>query len=133
MTQIAEEIPDALRPEVTAALDWLNSQDGPTRSLTAVVDPEATIASRESGASAYELSLVLCEESRCLREQVAVRRSGDGFEFALVDAPPTAGRSDGKLDPPAELDPAPGALVGWIDEQLACYEFIVLLYYRGLW
>jgi hypothetical protein len=133
MSHIAEEIPEELRPEVMAALDWLNAQDGPPRSLTAIVDPEATIASRESGASAYELGLVLCEESRCLREQVAVRRSGDGFEFALVDASPTAGRSDGKLDPPAELDPAPGALVGWIDEQLERHEFIVLLYYRGLW
>jgi hypothetical protein len=68
-----------------------------------------------------------------MRERIAVCRSGDGFEFSLVDSPPTAGRSDGKLDPPAELDPAPGALAGWIDEQLKRHEFIVLLYYRGLW
>jgi hypothetical protein len=133
MSNIVEEIPEALSPEVTAALNWLNAKDEAAYSLTAIVDPDATIADRESGRSAYELGLVLCRESRCMRERIAVRRSGDGFEFSLVDSPPTAGRSDGKLDPPAELDPAPGALAGWIDEQLKRHEFIVLLYYRGLW
>jgi hypothetical protein len=133
MSNIVEEIPEALSPEVMAALDWLNAKDEAAYSLTAIVDPDATIADRESGRSAYELGLVLCQESSCIRERIAVRRSGEGFEFSLVDSPPTAGRSDGKLDPPAELDPVPGALAGWIDEQLKRYEFIVLLYYRGLW
>ncbi len=68
-----------------------------------------------------------------MRERIAVRPVGEGFEFSLVESPPTAGRADGKLDPPAGLDPAPGALMGWIDEQLKRHEFIVLLYYRGLW
>jgi hypothetical protein len=133
MPAIIEEIPEPLRPEVTAALDWLNAQGGPARSFTAVVDPDATLASRESGASEYELGIVVCQDSSCVRERIAVRPIGEGFEFSLVESPPTARRTDGKLDPPAELDPAPGALVGWIEEQLKHHEFIVLLYYRGLW
>jgi hypothetical protein len=133
MSNIVEEIPESLRPEVTAALDWLNAQGGPARSFTAVVDPDATLASRERGASEYELGIVVCQESSCMRERIVVRPIGEGFEFSLVDSPAAAGRTDGKLDPPAELDPAPGALVGWIDEQLKHHQFIVLLYYRGLW
>ena len=133
MPDIVEEIPQALHPEVTAALDWLNARGGPARSFTAIVDPDATLASRERGTSPYELGLVVCQESSCTREQIAVRRAGEGFDLALVESPPTAGRTDGRLDPPAELDPPAGALTGWIDEQLERHEFIVLLYYRGLW
>jgi len=130
---IVEEIPEELRPEVTAALDWLNAESVTAYSVTAIVDPDATIADRGAGRSSYELGLVLCQEGSCIRERIAVRRSGEEFEFSLVDSPPTAGRRDGKLDPPASLDPPPGALLGWVDEQLKRHEFIVFLYYRGLW
>jgi len=34
---------------------------------------------------------------------------------------------------PPLLDPPEGIRSTWIDEQLKKYEFIVLLYYRGLW
>lgn len=133
MSNIVEEVPESLKREVSAALDWLNARGGPERSFTALIDPDATLGSREGGKRPYELGLVVCQENSCTRERIAVRPVGEGFEFSLVESPPTAGRTDGRLDPPAELDPAPGALEGWIDEQLKHRAFIVLLYYRGLW
>ena len=132
MSGETSEIPEALRPEATAGLTWLNERGGAPYSLTAIVEPDATIADREKG-DPYELGLVVCQEDRCLREQVAVRRVGTGFEFSLVDSPPTSGRTDGKLDPPAELDPPPGARTSWLDEQLEKHAFVVILFYRGFW
>ena len=133
MPQVVEEIPEALRPEVTAALAWLNAPGGPEYSLTALVDPEATISARTNDATPYELGLVLCREDLCVRERIAVRRAPSGFQFSLITSPPARGRVDGKLDPPAFVDPSPGARVGWLDEQLERYAFIVLVFYRGFW
>ena len=129
---VVETVPEALKDEAEAALAWLNAERGAAPKITGVVDPEDTIAAREQG-DAYELGLVLCQDDLCLREQIAVRRSEAGFDLSLVVAPPLRGRNDGKLDPPPELDPAPGAHKGWLDERLAAHRFSVIVFYRGFW
>jgi len=51
--------------------------------------------------------------------------SAVGFEFSILDlAEPSV---------PALLDPPGGNRVGWLDQQLEKFEFVLLLYYRGLW
>ena len=45
--RIVEEVPEALRPEVEAALAWLNAAQGRHFELTGVVDPE--LAERAGG------------------------------------------------------------------------------------
>ncbi len=132
MGAVVETVPETLRPEADAALRWLNAERGTSYQISGVVDPDDTIAAREAGL-AYELGLVLCQGELCLREQIAVQSSGAGFELSLVEAPPANGRLDGKLDPPAELDPAPGLRKGWLDDRLAAHRFSVLVFYRGFW
>ena len=119
---IVEVIPDALRPEVEAALGWLNAEQGSHFKVTGIVDPADVEA---SGAAPHDLTLILCEGDRCVREQLRVRAEGDRFEFARS--------GDERVDPPAELDPKPGARIGWIEAALARHAFVVLVFYRGFW
>ena len=61
----------------------------------------------------------------CVREQVKVSLQKDGYTFNLVDSatpdiPPL-------LDPPEEIRST------WLTNILQKHEFIVLLFYRGLW
>jgi hypothetical protein len=120
--QIVEEIPDELATEVHAALAWLNAEQGSDFHVTGLVDPE--IAERSGGAP-HDLTLILCEGDRCVREQLRVRANGDGFEFERPEA--------NRIDPPAEIDPRPGARTGWLDAALAQHAFVVLVFYRGFW
>ena len=124
MPTVVEEIPEAIRAEVDAALRWRNREDGSSFRVTGLVDPAPAIARFEAGGT-LELGLVLCQGDLCIREQVQVRRVGDGFEVARV-----SNRSE---DPPAHLDPAAGARLGWLDEQLRKHAFVVLIFYRGFW
>ncbi len=129
MPTVVEEIPEAIRPEVDAALAWLNRERGSSFRVTGIVDLDELLARREGAANEepLDLGLVLCEGDLCLREQLRVRASGAGFEVSLAD---DAARRD---DPPPLLDPAPGARKGWITEQLAQHAFVVLIFYRGFW
>jgi hypothetical protein len=120
--QVVEEIPEALRPEVDAALAWLNAEQRRSFKLTGVVDPE--VAER-SGSAPHDLTLILCDGDLCVREQVRVRVAGGGFEISRADA--------ARKDPPAELDPLPGARNGWLEGALAKHAFVVLVFYRGFW
>ncbi len=124
--RIVEEIPRALRPEVDAALAWLNAEQGRSFTVTGVVDPE--IAER-AGGETHDLALILCEGDLCVREQVRVCAGADtgesGFEITHADG--------GRKDPPAELDPLPGVRAGWLDAALAKHAFVVLVFYRGFW
>jgi len=120
--RIVEEIPEALAPEVGAALAWINAEQGRRFALTGVVDPE--VAERSDG-KPHDLTLILCDGDLCVREQVRVRPGRGGFEISSAEA---AGE-----DPPAELDPKPGARVGWLDAALAKHAFVVLVFYRGFW
>jgi hypothetical protein len=120
--RIVEEIPEALRAEVGAALAFLNERRGRSFALTGVVDPEQAERARDA---AHDLTLILCDGELCVREQVRVRPDRDGFEISSADA--------ASVDPPAELDPRPGARLGWLDSELAGHAFVVLVFYRGFW
>ncbi|MBI1815846.1 MAG: hypothetical protein HYR72_12780 [Deltaproteobacteria bacterium] len=119
--RIVEEIPAALHAEIDAALAWINATQKRSFKVTGIIDPE--IAERAGGA-AHDLTLILCEGDVCVRERVRVRAVG-GFEIAGVDG--------AREDPPAEIDPLPGARKGWLDRALAMHAFVVLVFYRGFW
>jgi hypothetical protein len=120
--RIVEQIPDALRPEVEAACAWLGAEQGRSFEVSGVVDPE--LAERAGGAP-HDLTLILCDGELCVREQLRVRAHRGGFEITRAGA--------GRVDPPAELDPRPGARSGWLDAALAQHAFVVLVFYRGFW
>ena len=120
--RIVEQIPEALRTEVGAALAWLAAEQGRRFELTGVVDPE--LAERAAGA-VHDLTLIVCDGDLCLREQLRVRPDGAGFQFSRAGA--------AREDPPATLDPLPGVRTGWLDGVLAQHAFVVLVFYRGFW
>jgi len=120
--RIVEEIPEALRPEVDAALAWLDATHGRRFKVTGLVDPES---GERSAGEAHDLTLILCEGDLCMREQVRVRPSSSGFVITSADA--------AREDPPAELDPLPGVRGGWLAGALAQHAFVVLVFYRGFW
>jgi hypothetical protein len=120
--RVVEEIPQALRSEVNAALAWLNAEQGRSFKLTGIVDPKEA---ERSGGAPHDLTLILCDGDLCVREQVRVRAAGGGFEIGRADA--------AREDPPAELDPLPGARIGWLESALAKHAFVVLVFYRGFW
>ena len=123
MSNVVETVPEALKPEVDAALAWLNGERGAQFTVTGIVDPEQTLAQSEDGVR--DLSLVLCQGDLCVREQLRVERGSAGIECRLADVV-----SD---DPPPLLDPREGMRSVWIDEQLAKHAFVVLVFYRGFW
>jgi hypothetical protein len=120
--RIVEKIPEALRPEVGAALAWLEAEQGRHFEVTGVLDPELA---EQSAGQPHDLSLILCEGDRCVREQLRVRTVAGGFEITRADA--------ARVDPPAELDPLPGFRRDWLDAALAQHAFVVLVFYRGFW
>ncbi len=120
--QIVEEIPAALQLEIDSALAWLNAEQGTHFHVTGVVDPEIAL---RSGGAPHDLTLILCEGDRCVREQVRVRAHHGDFEITRVAAD--------RVDPPAEMDPRPGVRKSWLDAALARHAFVVLIFYRGFW
>lgn len=120
--QIVEEIPEALRPEVDSALSWLNAEQGARFHVTGVVDPEVAL---RSGGAPHDLTLILCEGDRCVREQVRVQPRAGRFEISRA--------AGDRVDPPAEIDPRPGVRAGWLEAELARHAFVVLVFYRGFW
>ena len=120
--QIVEAIPEALQPEVGAALAWLNAERGRHFKVTGVVDPE--VAERCDG-EPHDLTLILCDGDLCVRERVRVRAGSRGFEVSRADA--------AREDPHAEHDPLPGMRTGWLEAALAKHAFVVLVFYRGFW
>ena len=122
---VSERIPDALAPRVEAARRWFNdSADaaGDTFKVTGILDVDAALEGSD------ELKLILCGGDRC--EQRTFRVSGEGPNFLVEHADPIPVAS-GK--PQAELDPPPGARLGWLDSVMAQHAFVVVLFYRGFW
>jgi hypothetical protein len=72
-----------------------------------------------------EFGLVLCDGEVCAREQVRITPTADGYQFKLVET--------GQREIPSLLDPPEGVRRQWLDSVLAKHEFVVLLFYRGLW
>ena len=125
---VVEEIPEPLRPQVDAALAWLNRERGSAFRVTGIVDPDRALAQRALEGEAVELGLVLCQDDLCLREQLTVRWVAQGFEVAYASHASTQ-----KPEVPAELDPPAGVRAGWLTEQLAKNGFVLLIFYRGFW
>lgn len=119
--QTAENVPDHLTPAAEAALSWVNETRGGRYELTGLVDVDEV----KDTSLPFEMGLVLCDGEICAREQVRVMPEGDAYRFDFVEltAP----------EIPPLLDPPEGLRSKWLDEQLKKYEFVVLLYYRGLW
>ena len=124
-TQVNEQIPEALSPRVEAAVAWFNDSTdaaGDTFKVTGILDADAALQ------GSHELKLILCGGDRC--EQRTFRVSGEGPNFLVEHADPIPVAS-GK--PQAELDPPPGARLGWLDSVMAQHAFVVVLFYRGFW
>ncbi len=127
MPTVVEQIPELLQAEAEAAVAWLNAERGADFHLTGLVDPAVAASARAANAErSLELGLVLCQDEMCVRERVRVQPlAGGGYEIASLETEMAS--QDPTLDPPA------GARVGWLDEQLARYSFVVLVFYRGFW
>ena len=74
----------------------------------------------------YELGLVLCNGEICSREQIRVEPAGGNkFLYSFADVQ--------ERDIPPLLDPPEGLRCDWVDSVLAKHEFVVMVFYRGLW
>lgn len=123
MIQTTADIPAALQADAEAALGWINSTQGRDFELTGVVDYDAALA---AGSDAErEFGLVLCDGEICAREQVRLTPHPDGVQFSFVAA--------AERDIPPLLDPPAGVRADWLERVLARHEFVLLLFYRGLW
>ena len=123
---VQEEIPESLRLEVDAALDWFNEEQGSSFEVTGILDPDEAVASSGSRA----LQLILCQGDRCEQQSFQVTEQGEGYDVRLLASDPDP-RSGSSLLP--ELDPPPGSRRGWLDRELPKHAFTVLLFYRGFW
>jgi len=121
--QTLQDIPTQLRRPVEAALSWINRTQGKDFELTGLVDYEGAL-SADAG-EGYELGLVLCDGEICAREQIRIEASGDGYEFGLVEI--------AQREIPPLLDPPIGLRGSWLENELTSHEFVLLLFYRGLW
>ncbi len=116
-----ENIPEHLAPATQAALSWINNERTADYSLTGLVGADSV----ENADEPFEFGLVLCDGEICAREQIHVTPYGDAFKFSFAE--------EAEPDIPPLLDPPPGVRQEWLDKQLGKHEFVVLLYYRGLW
>ena len=119
--QQPDDISIHLAPVVKAALSWVNESQGTNYSLTGLVDVDDV----DDLTRPFEFGLVLCDGELCMRAQLHVTPDGNTFQFGYVE--------EAAPDIPPLLDPPPGIRSEWLDRQLQKYEFILLLYYRGLW
>lgn len=126
MTTVEETIPDALQPEVEAALAWFNQSEDVAFEVTGILDPQAALEASGS----RDLQLILCGGDRCERRSFRVTQSGSGYEVAAVEDDPAP---ESERQAPARLDPPPGARRGWLDRALTQHAFVVLVFYRGFW
>ncbi len=117
------DIPERLQVPVAAALKWFNASRNSRFEVSGVVDFEDALSA--SSLESFEFGLVLCDGEICDKAQIRCLPHGDAFNFSLVE---------GRLgDIPALLDPPNGVRANWLDQVLEKHEFVVLLFYRGLW
>jgi len=119
--QAENSIPEILKTPALAGVEWINAHNNTGYELTGLVGSEEV----QDINSPFQLGLVLCDGEICAREQVLCTPTKEGYKFEHIEA--------AAPDIPPLLDPPVGIRSNWIDEQLKKYEFIVLLYYRGLW
>ena len=126
MPQVSETIPDALQPQVDAALQWFNASadaGGENFKVTGILDADESLSGSD------ELRLILCGGDRCEQRSFRVKGANEAWEVEFAEgilAPP-------EEKPQAELDPPPGVRSSWLDKALSQHAFVVLLFYRGFW
>lgn len=119
-----QDIPETLRPVAEAAVRWVNLEQGHAFELTGLVDYESALSAGPAEA-AYDLGLILCDGEICARQQVRVEPGETGPQFSFVAAQ--------AAEIPPLLDPPVGVRANWLDSVLAKHQFVLLLFYRGLW
>ena len=119
--QTENDIPEFLRAAALAGTEWINEKSNTSYELTGLVDAEKI----QDINLPFELGLVLCDGEICTREQVLFKPSTEGYAYERLEA--------ATPDIPPLLDPPVGVRSTWIQRQLKNCQFIVLLYYRGLW
>ena len=127
MATVSETIPEALQPEVDAALSWFNAQHPDEFEVTGILDPDLTLESE----APRELNLVLCGGDTCQQRSFRVSNDGVSFEIAFSGRDLDAHSSSGEAQ--SDLDPPPGHRRKWLDSVLARHKFVVLVFYRGFW
>ncbi len=121
--QSEDIIPPSLREPIAAALDWINTTQSTHYQVTGIVDEQQ--AHNSTAGSEYEIGLVLCDGEICKCERIRIQTTHDGFNFSFSEVK--------RAEVPALLDPPAGIRSTWLDKQLQEYEFLLLLFYRGLW
>jgi len=116
-----EDIPEHLGPATQAALSWINHERAANYSLTGMIGADDL----ECADAPFEVGLVLCDGEICAREQIHIIPDGGAYQFKFADK--------AEPDIPPLLDPPVGVRREWLDKQLEKHEFVLLLYYRGLW
>jgi hypothetical protein len=117
------DIPQRLQQPAAAALTWFNQRSNSTFEVSGVVDFEEALLTKPL--ESFEFGLVLCDGEICDKVQIRCIPDGDGFNFSVVERRPG--------DIPVLLDPPNGIRANWLDRVLDKHEFVVLLFYRGLW
>ncbi len=118
---VETHVPAHLKEATESALTWINEINSAHYELTGLVGTEDI----QSISQTFELGIVLCDGEICAREQIKFIPTDNGYKFEHAESTTP--------EIPPLLDPPEGIRSTWIDEQLKKYEFIVLLYYRGLW
>jgi len=118
---LEQEIPFELRAPAKKALKWLNRENNSDYDLTGLVGAEKV----NDLSKPFEIGLILCNGELCARKQVAFTPTNKGFIFSQIEleAPSI----------PPYLDPPEGNRQEWVTNELSKNEFILLIFYRGLW
>jgi len=123
--KVQQQVPEHLGDQANAALAWFSNYKGADFKITGIIEEEPGALSGPTN----DLQLILCGtldgQDVCLREAFRVTDDHQVTHIPENDRP--AG------SPAPELDPPEGIRKGWLDQVLADSEFVVLLFYRGLW
>ena len=117
------DIPQRLQVPVAKALAWFNERNDSRFEVSGIVEPESALS--ENSPDYLEFGMVLCDGEICDKVHIRCVSDGEEFNFSLIE-----GRSG---DIPALLDPPPGVRTHWLDQVLDKHQFVLLLFYRGLW
>lgn len=82
MTTVSETIPDPLRDDVSAALDWFNRDQTDPFEVTGILDPDEALASEGT----REIRLVLCGGDRCEQHSFRVSSGSGGYSVSFADS-----------------------------------------------
>ena len=117
------DIPQRLQVPVANALAWFNERNDSCFEVSGIVESEGSLSANSLDYS--EFGMVLCDGEICDKVHIRCVSDGEEFNFSLIE-----GRSG---DVPALLDPPSGVRTQWLDQVLEKHQFVLFLFYRGLW